>query len=195
MPVKNLPRDLEGKTLMQISDIQVGKRFDHQFIIESFKKATALNPDTVLYTGDYVSTGKDEVQHALLDEVLQHLVKGKMATIGILGNHDFGKNWMQKEVADSITEKPERNGVTMLRNTPTQVKGLQFIGLYDYWGLNCNPAAAIQHFTKNNTFIVLCHNPDVCDLDVWKDYDSWILSGHTHGGQCKPPFYHHRCCL
>jgi len=20
------------------------------------------------------------------------------------------------------------------------------------------------------------------------DYDSWILSGHTHGGQCKPPF-------
>ncbi len=26
------------------------------------------------------------------------------------------------------------------------------------------------------------------DLDIWHGYDSWVLSGHTHGGQCKPPF-------
>ena len=36
--------------------------------------------------------------------------------------------------------------------------------------------------------LVLCHNPDVCDLDIWNGYQGWILSGHTHGGQCKPPF-------
>ena len=29
---------------------------------------------------------------------------------------------------------------------------------------------------------------NVCDLPVWNDYQGWILSGHTHGGQCKPPF-------
>ncbi|MEO1082736.1 MAG: hypothetical protein AAFY88_00695, partial [Acidobacteriota bacterium] len=23
---------------------------------------------------------------------------------------------------------------------------------------------------------------------VWHDFSGWILSGHTHGGQCKPPF-------
>ncbi len=22
----------------------------------------------------------------------------------------------------------------------------------------------------------------------WGDYQGWILAGHTHGGQCKPPF-------
>ena len=22
----------------------------------------------------------------------------------------------------------------------------------------------------------------------WENYHGWILSGHTHGGQCKPPF-------
>ena len=22
----------------------------------------------------------------------------------------------------------------------------------------------------------------------WLGYEGWILSGHTHGGQCKPPF-------
>ena len=36
--------------------------------------------------------------------------------------------------------------------------------------------------------ITHCHNPDVCDLDIWNGFDSWILSGHTHGGQCKAPF-------
>ncbi|MEL6721459.1 MAG: hypothetical protein AAFP82_22360 [Bacteroidota bacterium] len=25
-------------------------------------------------------------------------------------------------------------------------------------------------------------------MDIWNDYQGWILSGHTHGGQCKPPF-------
>ena len=40
----------------------------------------------------------------------------------------------------------------------------------------------------NDANIALCHNPDACDLDVWQDYNSWILSGHTHGGQVKAPF-------
>jgi predicted MPP superfamily phosphohydrolase len=26
------------------------------------------------------------------------------------------------------------------------------------------------------------------DLDGWQPFSGWILSGHTHGGQCKPPF-------
>ena len=63
MPVKNLPTPLIGSTLMQISDIHIGNRFDHQFVIESFKKAKAFNPDFVVYTGDYVSAYKDEVQY------------------------------------------------------------------------------------------------------------------------------------
>jgi len=58
MPVKNLPQALVGKTLMQISDMHVGNRFDYQYIIDSFIKAQKLNPDIVVYTGDYVSYEK-----------------------------------------------------------------------------------------------------------------------------------------
>ncbi len=36
--------------------------------------------------------------------------------------------------------------------------------------------------------IVLSHNPDTVDLPGWGNYEGWILSGHAHGGQCKPPF-------
>jgi predicted MPP superfamily phosphohydrolase len=35
---------------------------------------------------------------------------------------------------------------------------------------------------------VLSHNPDTVDEPGWGRYAGWILAGHTHGGQCKPPF-------
>jgi len=92
MPIPNLPKHLVGKTLMQISDIHIGKRFDHNFIIESFKKAKLYNPDFVVYTGDYVTTYYNKVQYNILETVLKHVVKGKLGTFGILGNHDYGVN-------------------------------------------------------------------------------------------------------
>ena len=42
MPIKNLPKELNGKTLMQISDVHVGNKFDYQYIIDSFKKASKI---------------------------------------------------------------------------------------------------------------------------------------------------------
>ncbi len=188
MPVKNLPDNLVGKTLMQISDIHIGKRFDHQYIIDSFEKASALNPDFVVYTGDYVSTYKDEVQYKELTEVFKNLVKGKLGTVGVLGNHDYGKNWTQPEVADTISNMLTSKGVDVLRNASIDLSGLSFIGFDDYWGLGFDPQKAMANFDKSKANIVLCHNPDVCDLNVWGDYNSWILSGHTHGGQVKAPF-------
>lgn len=188
MPIKNLPNDLVGKTLMQISDIHIGNRFDYRFIINSFNKAKEFSPDYVVYTGDYVSTYKDEVQYVKLDKTLTNLVKGKIATIGILGNHDYGRNWSQSKVADKISAMLTTSGIRLLRNESAECNGLNFIGFDDYWGLNFNPQKALGGFDINKANIVLCHNPDVCDLNIWGEYNSWILSGHTHGGQVKPPF-------
>ena len=188
MRMKNLPPELRGKTVMQISDIHVGSRFDYRFIIESLEQVRHLRPDFVLYTGDYVTAHKDGVQFDKLSEVLGHIVKGTVATLGILGNHDYGKNWRQPEIADRITTMMEAAGVTMLRNQHKATGGLQFLGFDDYWGPNFDPATAMGGFDPTLPSITLCHNPDVCDLDVWGDFEGWILSGHTHGGQVKPPF-------
>lgn len=188
MPIKNLPDKLVGKTLMQISDIHVGRRFDYNFLIDSLRTAKKFKPDFVAYTGDYVSTYRDEVQYRELEKVLNKTVKGEIGTIGILGNHDYGRNWRESDVADRIAQMMVDNGITVLRNGQKEVEGLNFIGLDDYWGMNFYPGDVMADYDANKANIVLCHNPDVCDLDVWNGYKGWILSGHTHGGQCKPPF-------
>lgn len=188
MPVENLPPALAGKTMMQISDIHIGNRFDYRFIIDSFEKVQDLKPDFVVYTGDYVNTYKDEVQYNKLSEVLAHTVKGNIATVGILGNHDYGREWRQPEVANRVTSLLSDSGIVMLRNEQANFQGLNFIGFDDYWGLNFNPSLALSGIDHNAANIALCHNPDVCDLDVWQQFKGWILAGHTHGGQVKPPF-------
>jgi len=188
MPIKNLPSSLVGKTLMQISDIHVSPRFDYKFLISSFKKAQKLNPDFVVYTGDYISLHKGVIQFDKLQEVLAHSVKGTLGTVAILGNHDYGKNWADELVATKIVGMITENNITVLRNEQTEINGLNFIGFDDYWGLNFKPELVINNYDSNKANIVLCHNPDVCDANVWNNYEGWILSGHTHGGQVKPPF-------
>jgi len=187
MPISNLPDHLIGKTLMQISDTHIGNRFDYGYIIDSFKKAQKFNPDFVVYTGDYVSY-ENEQQFEQLDEVLKHIVKGKIGTVGILGNHDYGKNWTEQNVADKISEQLTNAGVEVLKNNQVDISGLNIIGFDDYWALNFAPEKVMKNYDQNKANVLLCHNPDVCDLDVWNGYKGWILAGHTHGGQCKPPF-------
>lgn len=91
-------------------------------------------------------------------------------------------------MAGKITNILEDTGITILSNEKKELEGLHIIGIDDYWGLRFDPKKALATFASSEATIVLCHNPDVCDLDVWQNYNSWILSGHTHGGQCKPPF-------
>jgi len=187
MNIKNLPEKVIGKTIMQISDIHVGNRFDRQFIIDAFKEAQKHKPDFVVYTGDFVSYESKE-QFAQLEEVMKYTVKGTLGTLGILGNHDYGHNWAQDDVANRITKILETNEIDVLRNQHKEIVGLNFIGIDDYWGTNFHPHKVMKNFNPNKANLTLCHNPDVVDLPIWNKYDSWILSGHTHGGQVKPPF-------
>jgi predicted MPP superfamily phosphohydrolase len=187
MPIKNLPKDLIGKTLMQISDVHVGNKFDYEYIIDSFKKARLYNPDFVVYTGDFVSYETPE-QFEQLEKVFKYAVNGKLGTAGVLGNHDYGIDWLEPNVADRISSILDKANVTILRNEEVSFSGLNILGIDDYWGSNFNPVKIMDKYDAKKANLVLCHNPDVCDLNVWNNYKGWILSGHTHGGQVKPPF-------
>lgn len=185
MYLKHLPKYWEGKTVMQISDLHVGARFDLSFLTDSFGVAAQFNPHIVVYTGDFVHQGTSS-ELEMLGRILEKAVRGSIVTLGILGNHDYGKNWQQNHIADEVVRTAETAGITMLLNDKAEFFGLQFTGLEDLWCSRFRPEvlSKINHEKAN---IVLCHNPDTCDLDIWGHYDSWILSGHTHGGQCRIP--------
>jgi uncharacterized protein len=186
LPVRGLPRSLDGKSLVQVSDVHVGLRVDDEYLIDVFSRVASFAPDIVVLTGDLVSY-HDEVFDQM-QRVYRHFPRGRLATLGVLGNHDYGSAWSHPEIAHQIVEIVTPLGLTMLRNAVFDVDGLQVVGLDDWWAKRFDPVRALSCVDRRRAAIALSHNPDTVDLAGWDGFEGWILSGHTHGGQCKPPF-------
>jgi predicted MPP superfamily phosphohydrolase len=153
----------------------------------SLARVAALEPDLTVITGDFISyRNPEQIDEAA--QVLEHLAPGSLGCAAVLGNHDYGRKWAQPEVADRLTRRLSDLGISVLRNASRSFGGLNITGLDDLWGLNFEPGPALASIDRGAANLVLCHNPDAVDLPVFANYRGWILSGHTHGGQCKPPF-------
>jgi predicted MPP superfamily phosphohydrolase len=187
LSVALLPEGLAGKSLVQISDLHVGPQVDDAYLVETLARVGSLEPDILVVTGDFVTYRSA----AVLDQarrVLRHFPRGRLATLGITGNHDFGPGWCHAEIAERICGIAREAGIDMVRNDIREVAGLQFVGLEDYWAPTFRPAHVLARLDPAKASLALCHNPDAADLPVWRGFDGWILAGHTHGGQCRPPF-------
>ncbi len=187
LPLENLPPDLVGRTLVQFSDLHIGPRVDDRYLRETFERVSALKPDFVVMTGDFVSY-QDAAQFSQMSHVIDVFPHGRLATVASLGNHDYGYHWSELQVADHVAAVATRAGITVLRNEVRIVSGLQFVGLEDFWSPRFNPGPVVASRDRKTATVTLSHNPDAVDVDVWGDYAGWILGGHTHGGQIKPPF-------
>lgn len=187
LPVRNLPPDLVGKTLIQLSDIHVGEWVDDDYLLKVFDQVRALDPDIIVITGDFVSHYRSIVDHAA--RIYRHLPRGNLATVGILGNHDYGSYSADVRLAHALQNVFYDAGLTILQNQARDVEGLRLIGLDDRWGPHFNPGPIMNTVKIGDPAIVLSHNPDTADMPFWGNFDGWILAGHTHGGQCKPPFF------
>lgn len=186
MPVGNLPNNLVGKTVMQISDIHIGRRVSADFLLESFAQAKRLTPDFVVYTGDFVSF--DDKSYADIEQLMPEAPRGKFGTVAALGNHDYGHRWQELHVADRISGILKDQGIDVLLNQVEDYSGLVIGGIEDFWSPRYAPELVTKQISPADPAIMLCHNPDGADSDGWGDYNGWILSGHTHGGQVRPPF-------
>lgn len=184
--IPGLPAGLRGTRLVQLSDLHVGPRVPDEYIHETFARVRALQPAIVAYTGDFVSYERGIVGHAA--RTYQDLPRGCVATVGVLGNHDYGPAWSHPEIATELTHVFCTLGITILRNELTEAAGLQIVGLDDLWGGQFDCVRGLATLDASRPAIALSHNPDTVDLPGWDRFSGWILSGHTHGGQCKPPF-------
>jgi uncharacterized protein len=196
MPLPGLPPELRGRTLLQVSDLHVGPRVDPEYLIRALRTAAALAPDFVVVTGDFISYRRGQ-DYRELARVLRYLPRGRLATVAALGNHDYGVAWRELAVADAVSSVVRDVGATVLRNEAARLGGLQFAGLGDLWSSEFSAthaaggpgaAATLAALDRAAPTVVLCHNPDALDLPVWDGVRGWVLAGHTHGGQCKPPF-------
>lgn len=185
LAIANLPRPWRGKRLVHLSDLHVG-RVSLSYLQATMERVNALRPDLLLITGDLIdrSHGVD----GQLVAVLGRLQTDDFPVLGCLGNHDYGKRWQQRGLADRVTEAAASQGVQVLRNEQTELDGLAIFGIDDYWTPAFAGIELLEWADPASASLCLCHNPDVCDLAGWERFHGVIFSGHTHGGQCKPPF-------
>jgi len=186
LPVRRL-REAHRKTVAcQISDFHVDRDEDLARLFLAVEAINREHPDLVFLTGDYFS-GPDTMQR-YVDEfrgALRHL-KPKAGLFGILGNHD---HWSS---SDRVTEALHAAGAEVLVNDSRRVSisgsELVVVGIDDLWARRAEPVRAFSQVRPGDTTIVLAHNPDTA-LYAKHLQPGVMLSGHTHGGVVRIPYY------
>lgn len=187
MPVRGLPPGLDGRTLLQVSDLHVGPFVDDHYVIRTFARARALAPDLVAFTGDFITNHRTTFEKAM--KIYDDLPRGRLATVGVLGNHDYGRRWSHPEIAERVVALVRARGVDVIRNDVRDVAGLQVAGFDDLWANRLDAAPVLAKLDPARPVLTLVHNPDAVDREDLRGIPGWFLAGHTHGGQVRiPPF-------
>lgn len=178
IPIPNLPRDLEGFRIVQISDIHLSPFLHRPQLARAVDLANEQRGNLALVTGDLISYEGDP-----LDDCLAELrrLRSDIGTYGCLGNHEIAA---QSE--EYTTRQGARMGMRFLRHETAELKvgeaRLNLAGV-DYQRKN-QPylvgARALQRAGAVN--VLLSHNPDVFPVAAEQGWDVTI-AGHTHGGQ------------
>ncbi|MDB4778222.1 metallophosphoesterase [bacterium] len=187
LQIPNLSNDLIGKTLIQFSDLHIGRKVADNYLSNQFAYVKSLRPDFVVYTGDFID---DPTPYHLnkLQRLASEFPLGSIGTAGVLGNHDYVRTTQDCTMADKVINELNDSGVNVLLDSTINFGGLTIAGLDDLWSPRFAQGRCkdvVQSLSGPS--IVLSHNPDSVDLPIWNGYSSWVLCGHTHGGQCRIP--------
>lgn len=185
LPIADLPVPLCGLRAAFLTDMHVGP-VSESYLLGAFARVRALQPDLVFYTGDFVDRMPGVME--LVSRLYALAPRGRLGTFGVLGNHDYGRRWSEPAFADELRTRLEDCGIRILQNEIARVGGLQIAGLGELWAGRFDPRAAFAQLDPAQSALALVHNPDAVDRPGWERFRGWILAGHTHGGQCKPPF-------
>ena len=187
VPVANLPRELHGFSIAQISDMHVGPTIKRGFVEGVVRRVNELNADLIAVTGD------------LVDGTVQQLsphtapLAGLAARHGayfVTGNHEYYSG------ERAWTEEVRRLGLRVLKNEHVVLQhdgaSLVLAGVTDYSAHHfdpaqrSDPAAAMRGAPVDaGARVLLAHQPSSAAAAAQAGFDVQ-LSGHTHGGQFWP---------
>ncbi|WP_018151475.1 metallophosphoesterase [Leeia oryzae] len=187
VPIPDLPADLHGFTIAQISDIHVGPTIKRGYLQRIVDKVNHLEADVIAITGDLVDgTVQQLSQHT---QPLSQL-KARHGTYFVTGNHEYYSG------APAWIEELERLGIDVLQNRhvliPGQSSTLLLAGVNDYTAhqfdetQRSDPHKALEGSPDNvGVKVLLAHQPRTATAAAAAGFDLQ-LSGHTHGGQFWP---------
>ncbi len=182
----NLPRALDGLTIVQLTDIHISSLIRRKFMEELVHRCNALKPDLVAITGDLVDGTVDALGEAVA--TLRDL-KSRYGTYFVTGNHDYYSG--DKQWAAALT----RMDMNVLRNRYVRIgdagASLDLVGVDD-WGARTRGGGggydlerAIAGRDPSRAAVLLAHEPANFETAALKGM-GLQLSGHTHGGQLFP---------
>ena len=184
-----LPKELDGFSIVQLSDLHVGMTIDRAFVQRVVDLSNELKPDLFALTGDLVD-GKvgDLKDHAAPLGSL----RSRYGTYAVTGNHEYYSG------ADPWIAYLTSVGVKYLRNQRVAIgegaASFDLAGVDDHsaHGFGLGHGENLERATAGRdperALVLLAHQPRQVRRAVKYGVDLQ-LSGHTHGGQIWPWHY------
>jgi predicted MPP superfamily phosphohydrolase len=184
LPIADLPSDLHGLTIAQVSDMHVGRFTSGRVLREMVRVVNDLHSDLVLLTGDLINDALADLDHGL---ELARSMEGRSGVYLIEGNHDLIENPAEFERRVKQSGIPfllDESAIVTVRGAPVQLLGLSWTRARE------NRDAAIADSVRRlliqrkpeSLAILLAHHPHAFDGAAEASVPL-TLSGHTHGGQ------------
>jgi len=189
LPAPGCPPDLDGLTVVQLSDFHAGYRFslNARAARRAIELALAAEPDLVLITGDFSSGPAG--RGALLAQLGR--LRPPLGVFAVLGNHDHGDSKAPFVRATDPSDLASC-GVRLLTNECVAVRlgdaHVQVCGVDDPTAGRADLPRVLASLDRRPGVLrlLLSHHADIVLGTAPGDF-ALTLAGDTHGGQiCLP---------
>lgn len=184
---EHIPNGFSGTTIVQFSDTHLGFQYQLKDLKKTVELINRLQPDLIVFTGDLMDKPNHFHNPSGIVPILQKL-HAPIGKLSIFGNHDHGENG-----SNLYRKTMEESDFIVLQNSNTIIKNkmnqnLYISGLDDAMLGQPDWEKALHNIPEDAYSILLSHAPDFADR-ANQEAVSLQLSGHSHGGQVKIPFY------